>query len=141
MTDRPDKTITDMFTDWGKQMKLPQIDFEALTTAHRKNIEAISKSAAALSEGGRSIAAKQQEIAANVMRETQALIADFKPQGSPQDILAKQAELSRRVFEAAVANMRDIAELIQKSGTAASAIIMERMKESVAEARAAIERK
>lgn len=141
MTDKPDKTIADMFTDWGKQMKLPQIDFEALTAAHRKNIEAISKSAAALTDGGRSIAAKQQEIAANVMRETQALIADFKPQGNPQDILTKQAELSRRVFEAAIANMRDIAELIQKSGTAASAIIMERMKESVAEARAAIERK
>ena len=136
-----DKTIADMFTDWGKQMKLPQFDFEALNAAHRKNIEAISKSAAALTDGGRSIAAKQQEIAGNVMRETQALIADFKPQGNPQDILTKQAELSRRVFEAAIANMRDIAELIQKSGTAASAIIMERMKESVAEARAAIERK
>jgi hypothetical protein len=40
-----------------------------------------------------------------------------------------------------IKNTRDIAELVQKSGSEASAIIMGRVRESIAEARAAIESK
>lgn len=133
------KTIMDMFADMGKQFNLPKIDYEALLESHRKNIEAMQKSAAVLSEGGRAIFAKQQEILSEVMREGRVLIADFKPMGSPQEIAAKQAELAKRVFEATVKNTKDIAELIQKSSTEAPKIIMDRMRESYAEARAAIE--
>lgn len=134
-----DKTVMDMFADMGRQINLPKIDYEALLESHRKNIEAMQKSAAVLSEGGRAVFAKQQEILSDVMREARQLVAEFKPAGSPQEIAAKQAELAKRVFEATVKNTRDVAELIQKSSTEAPKIIMDRVRESVAEARAAIE--
>lgn len=134
-----DKTIMDMFADMGKQMRVPQIDYEALLESHRKNIEAMQRSAAVLAEGGRAVFAKQQEILSEVMQETRQLIADFKPAGSAQEVAAKQAELARRAFDATVKNTKDIAELIQKSSSEAPKIIFERMRESVAEARAAIE--
>jgi phasin family protein len=134
-----DKTILDMFADMGKQMRMPQIDYEALLESHRKNIDAMQRSAAVLAEGGRAVFAKQQEILSEVMQETRQLIADFKPTGSAQEVAAKQAELARRAFEATVKNTKDIAELIQKSSSEAPKIIFERMRESVAEARAAIE--
>jgi phasin family protein len=128
-----------MFADMGKQMRMPQIDYEALLESHRKNIDAMQRSAAVLAEGGRAVFAKQQEILSEVMQETRQLIADFKPTGSAQEVAAKQAELARRAFEATVKNTKDIAELIQKSSSEAPKIIFERMRESVAEARAAIE--
>ena len=134
-----DKTILDMFVDMGKQMRMPQIDYEALLESHRKNIDAMQRSAAVLAEGGRAVFAKQQEILSEVMQETRQLIADFKPTGSAQEVAAKQAELARRAFEATVKNTKDIAELIRKSSSEAPKIIFERMRESVAEARAAIE--
>ena len=134
-----DKTILDMFADMGKQMRMPQIDYEALLESHRKNIDAMQRSAAVLAEGGRAVFAKQQEILSEVMQETRQLIADFKPTGSAQEVAAKQAELARRAFEATVKNTKDIAELIRKSSSEAPKIIFERMRESVAEARAAIE--
>ena len=134
-----DKTILDMFADMGKQMRMPQIDYEALLESHRKNIDAMQRSAAVLAEGGRAVFAKQQEILSEVMQETRQLIADFKPTGSAQEVAAKQADLARRAFEATVKNTKDIAELIQKSSSEAPKIIFERMRESVAEARAAIE--
>lgn len=136
-----DKTIMDMFTDMAKQINLPKIDSEAFFDIHRKNIEAMQKSAAALSEGGRAVFAKQQEIMAEVAREAQQLLADFKPGGSAQEVAAKQAELARRVFEATVKNTKDVAELVQKSSSEAPKIILDRMRESFAEARAAIETK
>ena len=116
-------------------------DYEAFLDIHRKNIEAMQKSAAVVSEGGRAVLAKQQEILAEVGREARQLIADFKPGGSPQEVATKQAELAKRVFEATVKNTRDVAELVQKSSSEAPKIILDRMRESFAEARAAIESK
>jgi phasin family protein len=136
-----DKTVMDMFADMAKQMNLPKIDYEAFSDIHRKNIEAMQKSAAVASEGGRAVLAKQQEILTAVGREAQQLIADFKPGGSAQEIAAKQAELAKRMFEATINNTRDVAELVQKSSSEAPRIILDRMRESFAEARAAIESK
>ena len=136
-----DKTVMDMFADMAKQISLPKIDYEAFADIHRKNIEAMQKSAAMLSEGGRATVAKQQEILAEVGREAQQMLADFRPGGSPQEVATKQAELAKRVFEATVKNTRDIAELVQKSSGEAPRIILDRMRASFAEARAAIEAK
>jgi len=134
-----DKTVMDMFADMAKQINLPKIDYEAFLDIHRKNIEAMQKSAAALSERGRAVFAKQQEILAEVAREARQMIADSKPGGSPQEVATKQVELARRVFDATVKNTMDITELIPKSSGEAPKIILDRIRESVAEARAAIE--
>jgi hypothetical protein len=72
-----DKTVMDMFADMAKQINVPKIDYEAFLDIHRKNFEAMQKSAAVLSEGGRAVFAKQQEILAEVGREARQLIADF----------------------------------------------------------------
>jgi phasin family protein len=122
-----------------KRSSLPKIDYETFLDIHRKNIEAMQTSAAVVSEGGRAVLAKQQEILAEVGREAQQLIADFKPGGSPQEVAAKQAELAKRVFEATAKNTRDVVELIQKSNSETFRIILDRMREGFAEARVATE--
>ena len=132
-----DKTVMDMFADMAKQIDLPKIDYEAFVDIHRKNIEAMQTSATALSEGGRSVLAKQGEILSEVGREAQRMLADLKPGGSPQDA-TKQA---KRVLEATVKNTKDVVELVRKFGSEAPKIILDRMRASFAEARAAIESK
>jgi phasin family protein len=136
-----EKTIMDMFAEIGKQFNLPKIDYDALLETHRKNVEAMRASTLALSQDGRALLALQQDILTDVTRQSRELIAEFKPQGSPQEVAAKQAELARRAFDAVVENTKDIAELVQKSGAGASTIIMNRIRESIAEARAAIDGK
>ena len=44
-----DKTVMDMFADMAKQINLPKIDYEAFVDIHRKNIDAMQKSAAVAS--------------------------------------------------------------------------------------------
>ena len=136
-----EKTIIDMFTEFGRQFQLPTFDYEALTETHRKNIEALQKSALALTADGQSVLERQQEILAGVMKDTRELVMEFRPSGSPEEIAKKSAELTQRAFEAMVKNTRDILELVQKSGGEAHSIIMNRMRESIAEARALIEPK
>ncbi len=45
----------------------------------------------------------------------------------------KQAELVRKAFEQALANMRELAEMVSKSNTDAFAIINKRVTESLQE--------
>jgi phasin family protein len=134
-----DRTVMDMFAGMAKQINLPKIDYETFLDIHRKNIEAMQKPASALSESGRAVLAKQQEILAKVAREARQMIANFKPGGSPQEVATKQAEPARRVFDWTVKNTMDVTEPIQKSSGEARKIILDRIRESVAEARAAIE--
>ena len=47
-----DKTVMDMFADMAKQINLPQVDYQPFLDIHRKNIEAMQKSAAVVSEDG-----------------------------------------------------------------------------------------
>jgi phasin family protein len=85
----------------------------------------------ALTADGRSALARQQEILADAMRETKELIMEFRPSGSPDEIAKKNAELTRRAFEAMVKNTRDVLELTQKSGGDARVIIVNRMREKL----------
>ena len=55
--------------------------------------------------------------------------------------MAKQAEFAKKAMEAAIANTRDIAELVQKSGADALKIIHERMQESYDEIRTSLDKK
>jgi phasin family protein len=56
-------------------------------------------------------------------------------------VIEKQTEFAKKAMEAAIANTKDIAELVQKSSTEAFKIVQERMKESYEEIRATVEKK
>jgi phasin family protein len=134
------QSFTSMFTKLAEDLKLPRVDTEQLIEAHRKNIDALARSAEAASEGAMSLAMKQREIVEEAIRETSAMVRDFELE-SPQDAAAKQAEFARKAFEAAVRNTRDVAELVQRSSTDALKIIQDRMQQSFEEIRGTVEKK
>jgi phasin family protein len=134
------QSFTSMFTKLAEDLKLPGVDTEKLIEAHRKNIDALARSAEAASEGAKSLAMKQREIVEEAIRETSAMVRDFKLE-SPQDAAAKQAEFAKKAFEAAVRNTRDVAELVQRSSTDALKIIQDRMQQSFEEIRGTVEKK
>ena len=75
------------------------------------------------------------------MKDVTAMVQEYKPGGSPQEIMAKQTEFAKKAMEAAIANTRDIAELVQKSSTEAFKIVQDRMKESYEEIKSSVEKK
>ena len=68
------------------------------------------------------------------------MVRDFKLE-SPQEAAAKQAELAKKAFEAAIRNTGDVAQLVQKSSADALRIIQERMQQSFEEIRGSVEKK
>ena len=135
------QAFTDMFRKMGEQLKVPSFDMTKIMEHHQTNIEAMTRSWQAMAGGATAIANKQREIFEATIKELTEMAKDFKPTGSPQDILTKQTEFAKKAMEAAIANTRDIAELVQKSGAEAVTIIHDRMKESYEEIRSGLEKK
>jgi len=131
--------FVEMLKKFGSDLGLPKIDVDKLVDVQRKNIDAFVQAAKITAEGGKSVAAKQKELAEAAFRETVKQVKEFKPSGTPQEMLAKQTELARKAFDATIENTRDVANLVTKSNTEAMKIIGERMKGSVAEIRASFE--
>ena len=135
------QNFTEMFQKLGEQLKVPSFDMTKIMEHHQKNIDAMGRSWQAMATGATAVANKQREIFEGAMKEVAEIARDYKPGGSPNEIFAKQAEFGRKSMEAAIANTRDITELVQKSGTDALKIIQERMQESYEEIRGSLDKK
>jgi phasin family protein len=140
MADAP-QNFTDMFKNLGEQLKLPQVDVAKIMEHHQKNLEAMTKSWQAMASGATEIAKKQRALFEEAVKDVTEMAKDFKPGGNAQEIMAKQTEFAKKAMEAAIANTRDIAELVQKSSADAFKIVQDRMKESYEEIKASVEKK
>ena len=114
-------------------VKIPGFDMEAIMTAQRKNIEALNAANQAAVQGLQAVAQRQAEILSQAMGEVSSIGQQLASAGNAQEMTAKQAELVRKAFEQALANMRELAEMVSKSNTEAFAIINKRVNESLQE--------
>jgi phasin family protein len=135
------QNFTEMFQKLGEQLKVPSFDMTKIMEHHQKNIDAMSRSWQAMASGATAVANKQREIFEAAMKDMAEMASNYTPVGSPQETLNKQVEFSKRAFEAAIKNTRDLTELVQKSGTEALNIIHERMQESYDEIRRGVEKR
>ena len=135
------QNFTDIFKKWGEQLNIPSLDVSRLMEHQQRNLEAMNRSWQAMAVGASEIASKQRAIFEQAMKDVADVVKEYKPGGSAQEIMAKQSEFARKAMEAAIANTRDIAELVQKSSTEAFRIVQDRMKESYEEIKASVEKK
>jgi phasin family protein len=140
MADSP-RNLMEVFQQLGEQLSVQFFDMSKVLEHHRKNFDATTRSWQALASGGQEIAQKQGEIFEGVMKDVSVMVQGYKPVGPPHEVFAKQSEFARKAMEAAMANTRDVAQLAQKSGGEALAIIQERMRESYDEIRAGLEKR
>jgi len=121
--------VTKMMGD----LKIPGFDMQGAMEAQRKNIEALTAANQAAVQGMQAVAQRQAEILSQAMGEVSSIAQQFSSAGNPQEMSAKQAELARKGFEQALANMRELAEMVNKSNTDAFAIINKRVNENLQE--------
>ncbi|MFZ1325352.1 MAG: phasin family protein [Candidatus Contendobacter sp.] len=120
-------------------VKIPGFDMQAVMDAQRKNIEALTAANQAAVQGVQAVAQRQAEILSQSLSEVSAVAQQLASAGSnPQELTTKQAELVRKAFEQALANARELAEMVSKSNTEAFAIINKRVTESLQELKALV---
>lgn len=142
MAKQPDSdSFMDMFGRFGRDLKVPNVDVEAILAHHRKNLEALEKSARASAAGASSLMSRQREMLQDTLREITDMAQSYRAPGNPQELMAKQTEFARKSFEAALKNAGEVAELVKQSGTESVEILRERIKAAMEEIRAGYDKK
>lgn len=135
MSDTPGgKAATDMMRMLA-DFRMPMMpDLEALASAQRRNLEALSQANRVALEGAQAIARRHMEILQQGMGELTQSMQALATQ-DPQSSAGKQAELMKASYEKAVANMKELADLIQKSSEEALSVLNKRFAEAMDEVR------
>ncbi|WP_158044032.1 phasin family protein [Skermanella pratensis] len=129
------------FTDVSKLMsefKLPGVDVESALAAQQKNIQALTAANQLAFEGFQAVARRQSEILRQTIEQTTSIVSELLAAGSPEEKVAKQADLVKVAFEKALANTRELAELVTKSNSEAADVINKRVSESLEELKSAV---
>jgi phasin family protein len=116
-------------------------DFEAAIAAQRKNVEALTTANRIAVEGTQAVLRRQAELVREAIEELSTVSKEFTAAGSPEDKLVKQTELAKATFESALANVRELAGLVQKAGDEAVAVISKRVVDNFDEVRSALQPK
>jgi phasin family protein len=124
------------FSKMMGDMRAPTVDLETVVTMQRKNIEALTQANQLAMEGAQAVLRHQLEMSRRTMEEFSSMFSSFfQPNGSMEDRLAKQAEVSKTALEKGLSNAREVAELVSKANTEAFSVISRRVSESLEEIR------
>ena len=120
-----------MFAD----MKIPSMGggMDAFLAAQRKNMEVLSAANRVALEGAQAVATRHMEIMQQTMAEMSENLRDIATPESPQARAAKQAELLKTAYERAVAHIKELADLIQRSNGEALSMLNSRFTEAMDE--------
>ncbi len=116
------------------EMPMPQFSPEAFMTMQRKNVEAYTALAQAITESFQSLWRRQAEFMRQTteeMTQTMSAIASCPP----EEKVVRQAEASKAAVQKCLTNVRDIAETIAKCNTQALETVSTRMTEGLDELR------
>ncbi|MFC7736630.1 phasin family protein [Roseomonas sp. GCM10028921] len=123
------------------EMRMPMLDVEALAAAQRRNLEALSAANRVALEGAQAVARRHMEILQQSMTEMTDAVRGTAAGANPQDRAARQADLVKATYERAVANMKELADLIQKSNSEALTVLNKRFSEAMDEVRGMVAKK
>ena len=99
----------------------------------RRNIEAFTAASLAALEGLQSLAKRQAEMVRQSVDESNKAMKEMFAAGSPEEKAARQAELTKAAFERAVANTRELTQLVARSQNEAIDVLNKRVAESLDE--------
>ena len=126
----PDFDFTKMFAE----LKLPGLpNMDVFVAASRRNMEMLSGANRIALEGAQAVARRHMEIMQQNMTEVTEAMKALSSIEAPQAKAAKQAELLKTAYEHAVANMKELSDLIQHSSGEALALINKRFAEAMDE--------
>jgi phasin family protein len=126
------------FTKVFSEFRVPNFDVETILATQRRNIEAVTAANQLVIEGIQALLKREAEILRQTIDESSAALKDLMATGAPEEKLAQQADLLKSSFEKAIANLRELAELVAKSNTNATEVLTKRIGDSLTELKAAV---
>ena len=130
--------MTRRFTEMRFPTMIP--DSSALLAAHRRNMEVLSNANRLALEGAQAVARRHMEIMQQTMTELSEHVRELAATEAPQAKAARQADLVKKSYERAVANIKDLSDLIQHSNAEALHVLSDRFREAMDEIKGLLEK-
>ncbi|WP_354678511.1 phasin family protein [Cupriavidus plantarum] len=119
------------FTTILEQYKLPGVDMASIIDARRKDIEAITQANRVAYEGMQMLVQKQLDIFNKTIQQIQAEIPNAVAGTEGVRTVTQQSELVQQRLHTAFKNMREMAEMAQKSQSEALAVMTRRADQNI----------
>jgi phasin family protein len=116
-----------------KAPSLQAFDMNQVVGYGRRNAEACSAAGQALAESAQAITRRQAELARAHVEKLLKTTKDMLVNGSPEINTGKQVELAKTMFESQLNNLREVTELVTKSGFEVFDVLNKRASESIEE--------
>lgn len=126
------------FTKLFEGFQTGSFDTKAFMQTQQKNIQAISAAQAAAFEGIQTIAQRQSEILSRLVEDNSSLAKEALSEGTPEEKIAKNADLFKTSYERSIESLKEISELISKSNQDATTILNKRVSDSMNEIKDAV---
>lgn len=114
-------------------MKMPAFDTTAMVDFMQRNVEAMITANQTAFAGAQAVAKRQGEIVTKTMEESAKTVQDLMAAGSPEGRVEKQAAMLKDGYAAAIANTKELSDIMTTSGGEALEIISKRVTDGLDE--------
>jgi len=128
------------FSKFFENAQSMPFDLQGFMETQRKNMQALSNAQQIAIENLQTIAQRQSAIISEMVEDNAQITKELMSEGTPEEKISKNADLFKTLYERSVKNMNDIAEMMNKSNQEASDIINKRVKATMNEVKAAIDK-
>jgi phasin family protein len=116
-------------------------DVKSLLEMQRKNLQAFTEAQRLVCESFQAIGQRQAAIFSQLIADNSSLLKEIVNEGTPEQKVAKQADLIKKTYEASVANWRELSDIAGKSGQEATDIVNKRVTASLTELKSSLAKK
>ncbi len=108
-------------------------DMDGLLSTYRRNIAALSAANKVALEGAQAVARRHMEIVQQAMGEMGQTVQALASTASPQQKAAQQADLLKQSYERALANARELRDMMEHANAEALGVLNARFIEAMEE--------
>ena len=135
------KTFGEFKMPTAADFKFPQFNVEAMAEAQRKNIAMFTTANQTAFEAFKALAERQAEMVKAMTEEFSKATSEIMSAASFEEKAAKQADAAKLAYDTAIANVRELSEMVAKTNAQTLDAVNTRVAEVIEEVKALVAKK
>lgn len=128
------------FSKTLQQYQAIPLEMNDIMETQRKNLQAFTEAQRLAVENLQAVAQRQTEIMSQIIEDNSNIAKELMGEGSPEQKLAKNAELFKNLYEKTTRNMQELSDMMNKSSAETGQLLNKRISASMGEIKSALEK-
>lgn len=128
------------FSKTLQQYQAIPLEMNDIMETQRKNLQAFTEAQRLAVENLQAVAQRQTEIMSQIIEDNSNIAKELMGEGSPEQKLAKNAELFKNLYEKTTRNMQELSDMMSKSNAETGQLLNKRISASMSEIKSALEK-